>query len=476
MLTFFRLNDPFRILGVLLIVFLLRLPFYLKGLPLMIPELNWMLVGESLAKGGHMYTDVWDNLGPLAAGVYWCVVGLFGKSQLVFQILGLILVVIQAFIFNRFLIKNGVYNEKNYLPALFYGLFMCLNFDFLTLSPALLALTFLLLVLRNIIRLDERFVEEDIFKTGIYLGIATLLFAPSVVFLLSTIIGFMLFRSASPRYFMMVLFGFAFAISLVITYYFFVDGLKNFIDFYLASLLTFKGLNYVSWFEIIWVSIIPAVLTVLAIGKLGTERGFINFQVICQQFMAVWMISAGLVLFVSPQFTTYQLILFVPGLSFFTTHFVMLTRNRLIAELSFWVITAALMTVSYATVYLDQQDNPYSPNFSKVFVKQDDALITDRPKTMLVLGDQISSYQGNSLATPYLNWKLSEKHFSHLNNYQVLSAILENFEKGYPEIIIDPKGITPQLFQNIPVLAQKYRLKKENVWVLKPEEPKVTQQ
>ena len=69
MLSYFRINDPLRIITVLFLLFLLRLPVLLSGGPITVNELNWMLVGERLAEGNIIYNQLIDNISPLASFV-----------------------------------------------------------------------------------------------------------------------------------------------------------------------------------------------------------------------------------------------------------------------------------------------------------------------------------------------------------------------------------------------------------------------
>ena len=69
---------------------------------------HWLIIGEAM-KTGHMYVDIFDSLAPLSATTYWLIVLIFGKSTLVLHILGTLLMVVQAIIFNNLTISNKVY-------------------------------------------------------------------------------------------------------------------------------------------------------------------------------------------------------------------------------------------------------------------------------------------------------------------------------------------------------------------------------
>jgi hypothetical protein len=85
LITLFRNGSPLRILSVLAFLLLLRLPVLLNGVPVLSPELKWMLVGERMDQGFMLYTGIWDNTAPLSACVYWLIDLVFGRSPQVYR-------------------------------------------------------------------------------------------------------------------------------------------------------------------------------------------------------------------------------------------------------------------------------------------------------------------------------------------------------------------------------------------------------
>jgi len=167
--------------------------------------------------------------------------------------------------------------------------------------------------------------------------------------------------------------------------------------------------------------------------------------------------------------TTAHLILFVPALTFFTTHYFMLIRKRFWAELSLITLIALLLTVSFGMYYGVDRFQQF--NYDKLIVQKKDNLPSspDQARKILVLGETLSYYHQNKLATPYLNWKLAQKHFKNLHYYDMLLMIYDNFQKDKPEIIIDQARFIPILFENIPILAQDYEqdITDEHIYYLK---------
>jgi hypothetical protein len=81
-----------------------------------------MVLGERLSEGYLLYVDIIDDTGPLSAGVFMAIHSLFGRSEWVYELLGIILVGIQIYYWNSTLIKFRVFDENTYLPAITWRL------------------------------------------------------------------------------------------------------------------------------------------------------------------------------------------------------------------------------------------------------------------------------------------------------------------------------------------------------------------
>ncbi|MDW7694399.1 hypothetical protein R9C00_06590 [Flammeovirgaceae bacterium SG7u.111] len=453
MLSFFRINDPFRVIGVFLIMLMIRLPMILSGTSLTLPELNWMLLGEQLGWSVSMYSDVWDNTGPLTAAVYWLVDSLFGKSQLAYQSIAMLIGISQAFTFNRFLVRARVFNENTYIPAFLYMLFISISFDFWTLSPVLLSMSFLLLVLRNLFLLDEETLSQEIFKTGLYLAIATLFYAPSFLFLFLTLVVFAMYRTSSARFLLMVVYGFLFVFIIFFTFLFYRGAVNDFVEQYIISYFTIRVV-YISWQDMIALTLLPAAIMLFGAFKTFTERGFVNFQVNCQQVMVLWIITCAVSLLLNPVVAPFQLIVFAPAFAFFLTHYFLLIKKRLVAEIQFILLPVLLIFFCYNNIQNIIPDLDFV-SYARLTTQKVEGF--DEGKKVLVLGNNTSYYLNNTSTSPYLNWKLSLKHFDQMNRYSILLSIFDHLEAEPPEVIVDEANVAEELFDKMPLLAKKYK-------------------
>jgi hypothetical protein len=167
LLSFFRVNARYQTISLAVFFLLLRLPFFLGGAPLLIPELNWMLVGEQMGRGFMLYRDVWDNVSPFSGLTYWLIDSLFGRAQWVYQLAAMGVSLVQILYFNYVIYSRDVFPERTFLPGALYALFLNISFDMGTLSPMLLANTFLLFAFGSIVKmLVRREVTTQVFRAG----------------------------------------------------------------------------------------------------------------------------------------------------------------------------------------------------------------------------------------------------------------------------------------------------------------------
>ncbi|WPP53515.1 DUF6427 family protein [Catalinimonas niigatensis] len=451
------MNDPYRMLGIFVLLVLIRLPFLISDVPLILPELNWMLVGEKLSEGSRLYIGVWDNIGPLAALIYSLIELIFNRSQTVYVLLAIVLTTYQALVFNTFLINKKAFNETTYVPAFLYVILSSFSFDFYVLSPVLLSLTWILLALRNVFyRVESRSQDDRILSTGIYIGLAILCYLPSIIFLFSTIIAYMLFASVSFRRYLLLLYGTSLPILITLTYFFLVDGVDAFLYQYLLSFKYLSREFFIQPLPLLYLSVVPLGFLVLALYKVSQMRRFTNQQTKLQQIMFIKIIATAVTLFFVNGLAPYHLLPFVPPAAFFITHYLLSIRRFIFSELTTALLVILVILNGYAflhgffslhrifnTAELQAQQTPYDEQV--------------RGKKILVLGDQLSIYHEAYVSTPYLDWQLAQSALSSVDYFENLTQIYNNFSKDMPEVIIDLESIMPQLQSRIPLLEVSYQ-------------------
>lgn len=444
-------------LVLLLFLLLMKLPAFYGSVPLTIPELNWMVVGEKLAeKGTVMYKDVWDPLAPLAAGMYWVLHELFGRSHLAFQIIALLLIFVQSALFNHVLLRNKVYNENTYVPALIYGLLMCTFFQFYTLSPVLVSITFVIFAVNNAFNdIEFKGAKNNLFGTGILMALASLFYLPSIVLSLAILFAYLLFTGASPKSYFLFLYGLLLPWLIIIVYYYWQDALFHFYINGIYSLLYLDNVSYISYSLLITIVALPLIILILSFFKLFDAKRFNNYQERFQQTMIFIFIMAFVAWWISHSRTPAILVLFVPVVAFFISHFFLLIRRRFVTEISFFSFFIGILLIHFSTLF---QWNSVAPwlHYEKLVVQETRWDSQVENKKILYLGDDLSVYKNAALATPYLNWELASLQLTSPDYYDNLMSIFEAFHNDSPDVIIDTKGVMKEILARMPTIAALY--------------------
>lgn len=458
MLNYYKINDPYRLISIFLLLFLFRLPVYLSSDPLIIPELKWMIIGEELAEGDTLYVDIWDEIAPLSAGVYWFIHEIFGRSQLTYQILSFILVSFQSFLFNSLLLKNNAYQQGTYVPAFIYGTLMSVFFDFYTLSPVLISITFILLAINNLFSHIEFRAKRDeqILNIGLYLGIAALFYLPSSIFFLATIIVLIIFTTTVIRRFILIIYGFLLPLLLTSVYFFFIDAFNDFYNQFLMSLFRMEGESYILFESFLVLLAIPVFFLVLSFLRLLRRTRFTNYQISLAQIMfLIFILTFFVFFFFTDNRSPHTLIIFVPTVSFFISHFFQLMKRSFLAEFSFfsfWFPVVFLNLGAYYN-YFNMEELVDKENLLTQSTPWDDIV---EGKEVLLIDNNISVYKNSKLATPFFSFELASEVFRTPDTYGNIALVYKHLKYDPPEVIIDPHQLLPEFLERMPDIRDSY--------------------
>lgn len=471
MVNFFKIVDPLRVGLILVILFLIRLPAIINGYPLLYPELNWLLIGEKLHDGFTMYKDVWHTTEPWSAWMYFFTDIISSRSQWALFIISSLFVLVQSLLFTYVININQVFGERTLLPALFYVIFSTLFVDFFTLSPVLMGMTFILLAVHFIL-LQYRHgnTQEMTFYCGLMIGCASMFYLPLFLFLFFAVVVLSLFTLPKLRDHFILLVGGLFPIVVTAVYYFVNDSLELFYLNLIVPYFDRETLIFADFQLHVLVLVIPALMVATSFFFISNFSNYINYQYNCIKTIIVYLVFALIVLLLAIDVAVFQLFVFVPAFSFFSSHLYHLVRNTWFREVSFWVFTGFMLLINYGILF--------GSAFKKKQVEmQQMMMVTDKSRTLpleiankklLVIGEDMDYYKNNSLATPYLDWRLAKRELSDLNNYENVSNIYENFRKDLPDIIIDEKKVMGNIFNRIPFLKESYlRVGKTDIYTRK---------
>ena len=75
----------------------------------------------------------------------------------------------------------------------------------------------------------------------------------------------------------------------------------------------------------------------------------------------------------------------------------------------------------------------------------------------MVLSDELSVYQYNTIASSFINWNLVQPILQDASSYENVVMVNELFRNNRPEVIIDPENYLAKFLQRIPSLKQQYK-------------------
>lgn len=462
MLRFFRINDPYRLLAILVFLILFSLPSLTNAPELTKPELKAMVVGEALHDGQMMYAEVYDPTAPLAAGTFWFTDWMMGRSIFGRQIVALILIFFQAAFFAILLINNKAYNDNTYVPGLIYGLLCFISFDFLSVTPELLGSTVLLLALNNLFREIEFRVQRDetIVNVGFYIGLASTFVFTYGIFLLAAFVILIVFTRISFRKSLLLLFGFFLPHVFIAVYYYYRDALPSlWNNFYLENFLH-TDINLISGKSLLVLGALPIIYFVFSLFMMTREARFTKYQSQLFQVMFLWVVFCLVEIFLTRQLSPHSLIIMIPSLAYFFSHYLLLIRRKWIAESMLWILIGGVISIGIFA----EKGSIGSVDYSKMFVGSAKRSLPVTNKKVMVIGDDISVYRDNKLGGYFLDWRLSEPtlNVKYYDNLVILDAM---FHDAPPDVIVDQRGMFASIMEKIPSLGIKYKRQGDNLYL-----------
>ncbi|MCX8492441.1 MAG: hypothetical protein ORN54_15395 [Cyclobacteriaceae bacterium] len=454
MLRFFRLNDPYRLLVLLLILFLFSLPILMDPIAT-IQELKSFLLGEALNTGKSLYIQLIDDTAPFSAWFFKWLEALFGRSLTMRHLLALVFIFFQASFFGILLINNKAYNENTYLPSLVFGTLAFYSFDMLSVSPELLASTALLFALNNLFKEIEFRVQRDeiILNLGVYLGVASLFVFSYIVFLLGTLAILMLFTRVTVRKAFLLLFGFVLPHAIIFLFYFFWDNQSALVQYFYLPNLTLETWAVVNFRSILVLGIVPILYFVLSLFMVNLGARFTKYQSQLLQVMFLWLLVAATEIIATRVRTPHSFFTFVPPITYFISHYLLLIRRKKIAEIMLWIFLVGLLAMSWAS----RKNRVPAINLASVYPSSHQGSTTIKEKRVLVLGNELGVYYQNKMVGYFLNWELSKGIFEHPEFFENVILVDQCFQQDPPDVIIDKQNLLQPFLEKIPRIENQFR-------------------
>ena len=452
MIRYFRINDPYRLVGLFILLLVIYIPLFISENQMTTPELKDLLLGEKQNEGYDMYHDVVDNSAPLAAWIHEILDSLFGRSVFVRHILAFLIIFLQSAYVGILFINKKVFSENTYIPSFLFALLFFFSYDTLALSNELLGSGFLLLALTNIFQeiefRNER--DESVFNVGLCISLASLFAFAFIVYLPCALLILLFFTRINIRKFLLLLFGFLLPHLLAVSVAYLNNSTSELWEYYYLSNLSFERTQYVTVSTLLTLSGIPMFYFLISLIVLNREARFSKYQSQILQAIMLWLAFSILFVLYTKDLRPQSLIVFIPGMSYLFTHMFLLIRRKKFIQLNSWILFAGIVSVAY----LARFDKIPSVDYSKLRVAKEAGEF--RGKRILVLENALDVYQDNFVATPFLDWKLTREIFSNPHYYENVTQVYRSFKNDPPDLVLDRENLLEDFLKRMPEIKSEY--------------------
>ncbi|WP_373521339.1 hypothetical protein [Aquiflexum sp.] len=430
--------------------------------PLLQPEMIWLLIGERMADGKHMYIDIIDDTGPLSSGVYWICHLLFGKTVMIYKFLAILVVLFQIVYINNLYIRYKSFEENTYIPSMVMVILFHLSFDMITLSPALMGSSFIMLALGQLFSQTvlQKEGSDSILLVGIFGGIAACFHFPLITFLPFLLVSGIVVSGFSFRQLILAFVSYLLPLTFCAVYYFWIDGLFEFFDQFIISPRNIESYAHVSFQDLGILFSAPLFFTTLGffVGLIVKSQT-VNQQKQLQLTLIFLIFAVGSLLLTN-RTTPYQLIVIIPGLAYFITFLFVAFKKGTPIKILAAIFVIGIPMIGYSWTFLQINSGKINSYAIKISEKHS---ITEGKK-VLVLGEDLGFYHNASLATPYLNYRLSKINLQDHRSLEKTALIFQNFQKEKPDLIVDEEGVFGGLMEKMPLLYNQFTLIKPNIY------------
>lgn len=464
MLRFFRINDPYRLVGLLVVFLLLASPFFLYSSGLTWPELSSLVIGQKIRDGFTPYSELLDSTAPLTQWMYGALDSILGSNLSLRHAFSFIVLFLQACYLGVMLVSKKAFTENSYVPSLMFCVLCVVSFDMLSATGILLASGFLLLAIHSLFK-EIEFREpndETLIRVGVYLSLASLSVFSYAIFFFGAQLILILFTRYSVRRQLLFTMGFVTPHFLLIAWYVFVNRETELLDyFYLANLWT-DATHWVSFKSLLILLSVPLFYLFVSIVFLSRSVRLSNYQSQLLQAMFIWLITGVVHLFFTSSLSPQNLLPLFPPLSFLFTHLLLSIRRKRIAEFNVWVLILGVIVVSNLT-----RSGAFTESTYKAMLVP---TVQQRYSTasILLLSPNQQRLASTPLATGFCEWKLTKEVFTKPHLYESVLRVEQQFLLDPPALIFDPEGLMTPFFRALPSISKIY-YKKGDLFYLKNE-------
>ena len=153
--------------------------------------------------------------------------GVIPGWQIPIHLLSILLVYLQAIVFNYILILNRLTKLQTYLPAMIFITLSSLRPEVITLNPANVSYILVLPVFFHVFRLpyQEQSAMESLFYSGLFIALASLFYFPASYLLLALLFAAIWLKTLNGREFLIPIIAYLLPYVFIGVYYYVIDEL-----------------------------------------------------------------------------------------------------------------------------------------------------------------------------------------------------------------------------------------------------------
>ncbi len=197
-----------------------------------------------------------------------------GIQSIWIKVLSIVLLIYHAIQINRLVSLNRLTAENTLFSGLFYLLLLSLTADFIPLHPAILANTFLIIMLVDIFKQTRNVdLHLNIFNVGLWVGMASLFYFPYILFFPVGIIGVIYLRTFKTIDLLRAIMGLVVPYFLMATILYLTDSLGDLWYRHISGAFQLLDINFpFGWqqYTVIGLFVLISLFSMVSMGSFST--------------------------------------------------------------------------------------------------------------------------------------------------------------------------------------------------------------
>jgi hypothetical protein len=175
----------------------------------------------------------------------------------------------------------------------------------------------------------------------------------------------------------------------------------------------------------------------------------------------IWLLFSAGLFFLVKNNASYQLVVFLPALSYFISQFFLQFGWKILVRPAFFglVLIAPILTSFYWTART-AVDNSY-------FVVDTGEIALPKKSGLMVLENNPSPYLTHSLGGPFLNYHMSVSYLQQEKTLPQKAQVFQMIRRQLPKQVLDEEGHFKDLLEELPALKDFYSEANPGIYSLK---------